>query len=201
MDRKRSAAFSLVVGLAMVLTFSAIGAAQQVPQEGQQKPADEKAQPANGTQQSDLELRAAIKALVKEVQNLTGEVSKLRHAAEQNADAMQLLLYEDRLARTVDEISAATARKAELDSSELTLNYRKSNIQQELIWRGGLDREASEAAIRSEIERSLHDVHAQQAANEKRLMELQNEEPILRSRIQELRRKLNVDQAPNHEHR
>ena len=199
MRRRMTGALSVIGSLAMIVAISGLSMAQEPAQEDQQKrpPVEVIAPPPKDAGQSDTDLRAVIKALADEVHNLTGEVKKLRRATEQNADAMQLVVFEDRLARVEDEINASTGRKAELDSSEQTIRSRLANIDQELIVRGGLNREDSEAAIRADLDRSLQNVHAQQGANQKQLAELQNEETTLRSRIEALRQKLNLDRESN----
>lgn len=192
MSQRMAGALSAAGCLAVVLVLSGSIFAQDPPGD-QKKPAAEQPAPVKDAAQTEADLRTVIKALADEVHDLTGEVRRLRRATEQNADAMQLVMYEDRLSRVRDEINAATARKGELDSSEQSLQYRLNNIQQELIVRGALNREDSEAAIRSSLQRSIQEVHSQQAANQKRLADLQNEEGILHSTIDELRRKLSQD--------
>ena len=135
-------------------------------------------------------MRRAIANLSTQIGLLADEMRKLRRETERNSGMMELLLNEDRLAKVEDKIQDANSNKAQLDSREQDLQRRMRNIQGELLLRGGLRRDEAEAAIRSELQRALDDIRAQQAANNQRLAELNEQAARLRARVEALRKKV-----------
>lgn len=165
---------------------------------GTSESAQQKAEPSQVEQQNEAPGqtdRISSKAVIefgKQVSLLVGEIRKLRRSTERNSMVLELTLLEERLARLEDKIDTAEARKLDLDANEHNILSRLSNIQQELVLRGGLHREDSEAAIRSELNASLQIVHNQQAKNNRRLTDAQAEVPRLRARIKTLRAALDA---------
>jgi chromosome segregation ATPase len=137
-------------------------------------------------------MRRAITDLSTQIGLLTGEMRKLRRETERNSGTMELLLTEDRLSKLEDKIQETADRKAQLDAREQEINRRTRNIPNELMLRGGLRRDEAEAAIRSEIQRSLDDVHSQQAISQQRLGELNEQAARFRARVETLRKKLEL---------
>lgn len=137
-------------------------------------------------------MRRAITDLSTQIGLLTGEMRKLRRETERNSGTMELLLTEDRLSKLEDKIQETADRKAQLDAREQEINRRMRNIPNELMLRGGLRRDEAEAAIRSEIQRSLDDVHSQQAISQQRLGELNEQAARFRSRVETLRKKIEL---------
>lgn len=142
--------------------------------------------------ESDQAMQRAITSLATQIGLLNDEVRKLRGETERNSEMMELLLNEDRLAKLEDKIQEAADRKAQLDARELDLARRSRNIQGELVLRGGLRRDEAEAAIRSDIQRSLDDVHAQQAAYQQRSAELVEQSARVRARVEKLRKRFEL---------
>src|SRR5215813_777558 len=83
----------------------------------------------------------ALANLLSQIGVLTDELRKLRKETERNAGMMELLLNEDRLAKTEDKIQAANDYKAQLDAREQDYLRRQKNIQTEVVMRGGLRRD------------------------------------------------------------
>jgi HAMP domain-containing protein len=157
------------------------------------KPASEDAQkqdePAPPTQLEE-ELKQAITKLADEVSLLSKEVRRLRQESERSTTTLQLLLNEERLARLEERVSAAIDDKNQLDAREQDILRRRANIPMELILRGVLRREEAEAALRADLQRQLDDVHAQQAAAQHHIADLQADATRLRTRIESIRKKL-----------
>jgi chromosome segregation ATPase len=135
-------------------------------------------------------MRRAITKLSTQIDSLTDEVKLLRKATERNSQTMELLLYEERLAKVEEKLDAAIDRKAELDAREQDIQRRMRNIQQEVMLRGGLRREDIETALRAEYQRALEDVKNQQALYQQRIPELQAQVSRLRARVEALRKKI-----------
>ena len=142
-------------------------------------------------------MRRAITNLSTQIGLLTDEMRKLRRETERNSGMMELLLNEDRLAKVEDKIQDANNNKAQLDAREQDIQRRMRNIQGELLLRGGLRRDEAETAIRSELQRSLDDIRGQQAANQQRVAELNEQAGRLRSRVEALRKKLELIDVKN----
>ena len=169
---------------------------QERPARNQVKPsAKPAAEPvdkvAETSQPSELDqaMQRAITSLSTQIALLNDEVRKLRRETERNSEMMELLLNEDRLAKLEEKIQEAADHKAQLDAREQDLVRRSRNIQGELVLRGGLRRDEAEAAIRSEIQRALDDVHSQQAAYQQRSAELVEQSTRVRARVETLRKK------------
>jgi chromosome segregation ATPase len=139
---------------------------------------------------SDEAMRRAIVNLSTQIDELTSEMKLLRRTTERNSQTIELLLYEERLAKVEEKLDAALERKADLDSRELDIQRRVRNIQQEVMLRGGLRRDEVEAALRAEYQRALEDVKNQQALYQQRISELQTQANRLRIRVESLRKKL-----------
>jgi hypothetical protein len=140
----------------------------------------------------DQAMQRAITSLATQIGLLNDEVRKLRRETERNSEMMELLLNEERLAKLEDKIQEAADHKAQLDAREQELVRRSRNIQGELILRGGLRRDEAEATIRADIQRSLDDVHNQQAAYQQRAAELVEQSTRIRARVETLRKKFEL---------
>ncbi len=153
---------------------------------GEQQPTQQSA-PAT----ADLTLmQRELEGLAQQIQLLTAEVKRLRRSTERNSDTMELLLLEERLVRVEDKIDLQQDRKTALDAREMDNQSRLRNIQQELLLRGGLRRDETEAAIRADVQRALQDIQNQRTTIQQRLNELQSQASRLRARIEELRKKI-----------
>ena len=139
---------------------------------------------------SDEAMRRVITKLSTQIDSLADEVKLLRRATERNSQTMELLLYEERLAKVEEKLDAAIERKADLDAREQDIQRRMRNIQQEVMLRGGLRREEVEAALRAEYQRALEDVKNQQSLYQQRIAELQTQANRLRTRVEALRKKI-----------
>jgi chromosome segregation ATPase len=135
-------------------------------------------------------MRRAIVKLSTQIDSLAAEVKLLRRATERNSQTMELLLYEERLAKVEEKLDAAIDRKAELDAREQDIQRRLRNIQQEVMLRGGLRRDETEAALRAEYQRALDDIKNQQSLYQQRISELQTQVNRLRIQVETLRKKL-----------
>ena len=168
--------------------------AQTKPQKPVPEPV-ENTQSTTPIQDNDELMRQALRNLSTQIGLLTEEMQRLRRQTERNSGTMELLLNEDRLAKAEDKIQEATNYKAQLDAREQDIQRRMRNIQGELLLRGGLRRDESEAAIRTELQRALEDVRSQQAAQQARLAELVDQAARLRTRVETLRKRLEVSDA------
>lgn len=146
-------------------------------------------------QQPDEEMRRALTNLSTQIALLTDELQKLRLETERNSATMELLLNEDRLAKVEDKLQDALNYKAQLDTREQDIQRRMRNIPGELVLRGGLRRDESEAALRSEFQRALEDVRSQQAAHQQRIAELTAQAARLEARVEALRKKLEIEES------
>jgi chromosome segregation ATPase len=139
---------------------------------------------------SDEAMRRVITKLSTEIDSLTAEVKLLRRATERNSQTIELLLYEERLGKVEEKLDAAIERKAELDAREQDIQRRLRNIQQEVMLRGGLRRDETEAALRAEYQRALEELKNQQSLYQQRISELQTQVTRLRARVEALRKKI-----------
>ena len=121
---------------------------------------------------------------------LTKEMRLLRKATERNSMLIELLLYEERLAKIEEKLDAAIMLKSDLDAREADLQRRMKNIQQEVMLRGGLRRDEVEAALKADIQRALEDIKTRQTLQQDRISELQAQVARLRARVEALRKKL-----------
>jgi hypothetical protein len=195
---------SLLMAIMAVLGPSALTAAQDTikqkpPARTRLKPSPkpaadpvEKVTETSQPTESDQAMQRAITNLSTQIGLLTDEMRMLRRDTQRNSAMMELLLNEDRLAKLEDKIQETADRKAQLDAREQELVRRSRNIQGELILRGGLRRDEAEAAIRSDIQRSLDDVHNQQAAYQQRAAELVEQSTRIRARVETLRKKVEL---------
>ena len=151
----------------------------------------EKVEPAQ-TQEPDDAMRRTLSSLSTQIGALADELKMMRRETERNSTMLELLISEERLAKLEDKIQDAIDRKAQLDAREQEIGRRSRNIQGELVLRGGLRRDEAEAAIRADLQRSLEDVHTQQAAYQQRVAELNDQATRLRGRIEALRKKLEL---------
>ncbi len=152
----------------------------------------EKTEPASQTRESDEAMRRTLTDLSTQINSLADELRMFGRETERTSRLMELLLSEDRLSKLEDKIQEAADRKAQLDAREQEINRRTRNIPNELVLRGGLRRDEAEAAIRSELQRALDDVHSQQAISQQRLGELNEQAVRFRARIEALRKKLDL---------
>jgi hypothetical protein len=145
----------------------------------------------------DDAMRRAIANLSTQIGLLTGEMRMFRLETQRNSTMMELLLNEDRLAKVEDKIQETANNKAQLDAREQEIQRRSRNIQAELLARGGLRRDEAEAAIRSDLQRALDDVHNQQAVHQQRMAELTEQATRFRARGEALRKKLELIDLKN----
>jgi hypothetical protein len=165
---------------------------QTEPRQGQ-KPADaqtEKADAERPRPSPEEALRLAISGLANQIGILTSEVRRLRQETERNSATMELLLYEERLARVEEKLQDAIDYKMQLDAREQDIQRRQRNIQQEVTLRGGLRRDEVEAALRADLQRAAEDIRTQQSNYQQRIAELQVQADRLRRRVEALRKKL-----------
>jgi len=148
--------------------------------------------PAADAVQDDVQqlLVRSIADLSHQVEKLGEEVRLLRRDAQHNSLTLELILSEERLERLETRLQETLDNKSQLDAREADIQRRMKNIQGELVLRGGLRRDESEAAIRSELQRGLDEVHAQQTANHQRSADLQAQIVELRHRVEVLTKRL-----------
>jgi ATP-dependent Lon protease len=151
----------------------------------------EKTEPAE-TQEPDDPMRRTLSSLSTQIGALADELKMMRRETERNSTMLELLINEERLAKLEDKIQDTVDRKAQLDAREQEIGRRSRNIQAELVLRGGLRRDEAEAAIRAELQRALDDVRTQQAAYQQRAAELNDQATRLRTRVETLRKKLEL---------
>ncbi|MGA9768286.1 MAG: hypothetical protein WBV94_04545 [Blastocatellia bacterium] len=135
-------------------------------------------------------MRHALSSFSIQMDSLTKEMRLLRKATERNSMLIELLLYEERLAKIEEKLDAAIVLKADLDAREADLQRRMRNVQQEVMLRGGLRRDELETALKAEIQRSIEDVKSRQSLQQERISELQAQASRLRARVEALRKKL-----------
>ena len=192
---------NFVVTIVLIIALAPISVAQQPLQDQTSKPRTTKpAQKATPDTDEKIEvepqptesqmMRRSLEELSAQVGQLTAEMRKLRQENERNTDAMQLLLYEERLAKVEEKAQDAIDYKVQLDAREADLQRRLRNIQQEVTIRGGLRREDTENALRAEFQRAIDDVHNQQSNYQQRIAELQAQAVRLRARVEALRKKI-----------
>lgn len=197
---------SLLITIAAAIALSASNLnGEPIRQEPQGRPRQTKPaqkpvpEPAENTQlttpiqELDEAMRRAITNLSTQIGLLTDEMRKLRSETERNSGIMELLLNEDRLAKVEDKIQDALNHKAQLDAREQDIQRRMRNIQGELVLRGGLRRDESEAALRAEFQRALDDVRTQQTAHQQRIAELTAQAARLEARVETLRKKVEME--------
>lgn len=197
----RALAASIGAALISISSFAQEPVRQEAPAKPRQprsaqKPSAgnvvEKSEPASQTRESDEAMRRILTDLSTQINSLADELRMFRRETERTSRLMELLLSEDRLSKLEDKIQEAADRKAQLDAREQEITRRTRNIPNELVLRGGLRRDEAEAAIRSELQRSLDDVHSQQAISQQRLGELNEQAARFRARIEALRKKLDL---------
>jgi len=184
---------ALMLCAIQIVCLSSKGLAQQ-PKPIESQASEPLSKSTSQVEAAPAELQAAIKTLADQVAALGAEVHKLRTATEKNSLHIELLLSEERLARIEDKIESTQDARRALDAREKQQQYRLDNIQQEVLLRGGLDREEGERVIRGDIERQLENIHSDQAANQKRLADLQSQARRLRSRVEEPRKKVDAEE-------
>lgn len=185
--------------LLLAMALAAVATAQESPRPARQT---QKAE-SEPQEKSDIErvpltseemMRRAMSGLSTQMDSLTKEMKLLRKATERNSMLIELLLYEERLAKVEDKLDAAIMLKTELDAREAEIQRRMKNIQQEVMMRGGLRRDEVEAALRSELQRALEDTRTRLSLQQERLSELQAQAARLRARVEALRKKLDRDE-------
>jgi chromosome segregation ATPase len=190
MISERGFMLKAVGAMVVVLTLGFVSAASAQDPEGRSRPAEAEPAGRQAVKTDSAPVIALMKSLSDQVRALTAEVARLRKTIEHNDQTMELLLSEEKLARTEDNIAVAQQRAADLNAAERAQQYRQDHVNEEVILRAGLDRQATEKAVRADIEQRFDEVHAGQAANDKRLASLETEATDLRNHIQDLRRKL-----------
>jgi sporulation related protein len=158
------------------------------------KPASEQAEkiePAQ-PQEPDDPMSRTLSSLSTQIGALTDELKMMRRETERNSTMLELLINEERLAKLEDKIQDAIDRKVQLDAREQEIGRRSRNIQGELVLRGGLRRDEAEAAIRADLQKALEDVRTQQTTYQQRVAELNDQATRLRTRVETLRRKLEL---------
>lgn len=196
MRLKLNAVFLAVLS---ALALATAGFAQE-PTGQPSRPARQTQKPANELQEKpdteraplspDETMRRAASTLSTQMDSLTKEMRLLRKATERNSMLIELLLYEERLAKVEEKLDAAIMLKTDLDAREADLQRRMKNIQQEVMLRGGLRRDEVEAALKADIQRALEDVKTRQTLQQERIAELQAQVARLRARVEALRKKL-----------
>jgi predicted nucleic acid-binding Zn-ribbon protein len=179
--------------LAIISSLFSIARSQEnAKPRGQQKPAEIQTEKKEATAQEaqNEALRIAIQSLANQIALLNSELKNLRAQSERNTAVLELLLNEERLGKVEAKIDDAINYKANLDAREADIQRRLRNIQQEVLLRGGIRREESEAAIRAEFNRALEDLRAQNAKHQDTIAELQSQADRLRKRIEESRKKV-----------
>jgi hypothetical protein len=213
---------SLILATMMVIPLVAVVVAQEMPKQepaikarparyGQSEDKTRNEAASKSSQESAPEMDAAalsraISALSDQVRLLVAEVRRLRRYNEHNSQMLELLICEQRLNWLEDKIASLEEHKSQLAAREREIQYRSRNIQQEAMMRGLLRREEAEAAIRTDLQRALDDVHNQQAFVQQQLTNAEMEAGRLRQRITTLRKKLELseeadenDRSSNHQ--
>lgn len=193
----------LIAGMFMMLTLVTGGIAQERqaqepgakarPARPDQKPTGEPAESADPQRETETQeeaLRRALAELSQQMGLLASEMRKLRQESERTSMTLELLLYEERLARVEEKIDDALQEKLQLDAREQEVQYRLRNIQQEVMRSGALRREEAEAAIRAQLQNTLEDIRNQQTAYQQRIAGLQAQAERLRQRVETLRKRL-----------
>ena len=196
-----SAALAVTVAIALSAFTAAQEPSKQEPasrarsQRPAQKPLVEevqKSEPDRTEATWEETLPKIMEDLAQQIGKLTVELRQLRKETERNGAALELMLYEERLSKVESKLDDMNAVKNQLEARDQELQRRSRNIQQELILRGGqfLRRDEAEAAIRSDIQRTLDDTRAQKETTQQRLTDLQTQAESLRRRIEALRKKV-----------
>jgi hypothetical protein len=191
--------FAMLLAMALAIAGHAQEPAAQSPRPARQTQ-KEVSEPQEKTDlervplNADETIRRAMSSLSTQMDSLTKEMRLLRKATERNSMLIELLLYEERLAKIEDKLDAAIMLKTDLDAREAELQRRMRNIQQEVMMRGGLRRDEVEAALRSELTRALEDTRTRLALQQERISELQAQAARLRARVEALRKKLDRDE-------
>ncbi len=192
MRLKLNAVFLAVLS-AMALATTSFAQEPTKPARPSQKAASEpqeKTDIERAPSSSDEMMRHAMSGLSTQMDSLTKEMRLLRKATERNSMLIELLLYEERLAKVEEKLDAAIMLKSDLDAREADLQRRMKNIQQEVMLRGGLRRDEMEAALKADIQRALEDIKSRQTLQQDRISELQAQVARLRARVEALRKKL-----------
>jgi hypothetical protein len=191
---KVSSLRSLVAVLAVaffVMPCAAQEQKKQDPRPAQKNPqSQEVVEPEKQQPTTEEAMRLAISGLANQVGLLTSELRKLRQENERNSNLLELLLYEERLARLEEKIQDAIEYKNQLDAREQEFQRRLRNIQAEVALRGALRRDEAEAAVRAELQRALEETRAQQTTYQQRISDIQSQADRLRKRIEMIRKKI-----------
>ena len=188
-----------IIGLmTLAITFAATGQsfAQEPARQEKPRPARPPQRPAPEPEPEVIQetpeeaMRRTLTTLADQIGALTLEVQKLRLETERSSLTLELLLNEERLARVEEKLEAALDFKSQLDAREQEIQRRLRNVSQEAMLRGGLRREETENAIRTELQRMLEDTRTQQSTQQQRITELQTQAGRLRHRVETIRRRL-----------
>lgn len=143
-----------------------------------------------------------IEAMRRDIQALTAQIAGLRASLADrpkfdvttfnaNVARLQLVNQElDRLRKLRDDVKAKlrTAQGNEDDA-----RYRLSNVQAELIYAAGLDRQANEDRIRRELERDLDAAQSAESEATEQLSNLDLQISQTEQVAEKLRRRLKID--------
>jgi hypothetical protein len=189
---KRSSSYLASTTVLIIALFSLPVAAQEQKKPPAKNPQTEEAQVEPENKQPPLEeaLRQAISGLANQVSLLASELRKLRQENERNASLIEMLLYEERLARLEAKIEDEIEYKNQLDAREQEYQRRLRNVQAEVALRGGLRKDEVEAALRAEYQRAIEETRNQQTTYQQRISELQAQADRMRKRVETLRKKL-----------
>jgi peptidoglycan hydrolase CwlO-like protein len=156
-----------------------------------QKPAGDK---ATGQEQvvegSDEALRRAISGLSEQVGELKAEVRRLRQETERSSITLEIMLYEERLAKAEAKLDAETQNLNQLDSRVQDIQRRIESVPQEVLARGILRRDEGERALRAEYQRLLDQTQEDRITQQQRVTEAQAKVARLRQQVEALSKKL-----------
>jgi hypothetical protein len=142
---------------------------------------------------SEAALKLTLQNLSNQLAILSSELRALRRETERSSATLELLLYEERLAKVEDKLDSVKYQKAQLEAREQDLVRRMRNIPQEIALRGTIRKDEAEAALRAEYQRGIDDTRTQLSAAQDRIIELQANADRLRRRIEALRKRLEPD--------
>ena len=192
-----SLAISLVISLGSGLRVASAGGQEPV------RPASQtKAQPAQkpgeqipeGQEQavegSDEALRRVISGLAEQIDELKLEVRKLRQETERSSTTLEIMLYEERLAKAEAKLDEQSQYMNQLDSRAQDIQRRIDSVPQEVLARGILRREEGERALRAEYQRLLDQTQEDKVTQQQRVTEAQAKVTRLRQQVEALNRKL-----------
>ena len=192
-----SLVISLAVSLGPGLRAASAGGqepakpASQTKAQPAQKPAGEtpsEQEPA--VEGSEEALRRAISGLAGQIDELKLEVRRLRQETERSSTTLEIMLYEERLAKAEAKLDEQNQYMNQLDSRAQDIQRRIDSVPQEVLARGILRREEGERALRAEYQRMLDQTQEDKVAQQQRVTEAQAKVTRLRQQVEALNRKL-----------